>query len=234
MNKLNKFLLISTILIGSIQITKADVINAAPSATPGIPTNAQGTFANRPTSPVTGQQYLATDLSNTVIFYDGAKWKPISGNAVIAQMWGLSGTAIVTGTTAETNLATISLPAGFMSANGGLRTTLLSSTNAGTTNLKTVNARLSTSSGVSGSGFISLGNSSSSSTGSAIMIPFYNQNNTSVQRAIGTGIPSYGTSGVISMAVATASPIFINITGTLAVGTDSISLYGYSVEWMEP
>lgn len=74
-----------------------------------------GTWASRPVSPAAGQFYFATDLGTGILLvYTGSKWKPATGSGVLASVFRLG----VLTATAETNLASVLIPAGLLSADG--------------------------------------------------------------------------------------------------------------------
>lgn len=201
-----------------------------PAATPPSQT-ASGTFATKP-APSAGALYFATDLGThgVLLASDGTVWKPASGSAVIAQS-GVAAT--VTGVTIETALANIAVPAGLLSANGSLRVTCLFALS--TTTSDTTHIRFSASTGITGTSFLAAANSNTV-TASRTQIQISNLNSTSSQigQAAGLGAFSLGAQTLVTSAIATSSASFINITALPSNTTDTATLDGYTVEWLEP
>lgn len=94
-------------------------------------------WANLPTASLnTNKVFLVTDIGRGGSLWrsNGARWMPVGGSVVIAE----SGVASsVTGTIATTTLASITIPAALMGAEGQLRITTLWSVNANSANTKT-------------------------------------------------------------------------------------------------
>lgn len=99
------------------------------------------TWASRPdASTMTGLVIFVTDIGpiGTMFISNGSRWAPVGGSCVLAIN---QTTSAVTGTVDETNLASVTVPAGLMSANGQLEIfTLWSHTSSATT--RTVRIRL--------------------------------------------------------------------------------------------
>lgn len=135
--------------------------------------------------------------------------------------------ASVTGTTNETTLATILIPAGALGVNGSLRiTTLWSYTNSA--NNKTIQVKFG------GTAFFSAINTTTASYNDQTII-----RNRSVSTQVahlanaGNRLGSSGsapTTGAIDTAVAQT----VTITGTLASAGETITLEGYTVEILNP
>lgn len=206
-----------------------------PAATPPSQT-ASGTFANKPAASA-GALYLATDLGThgVLLISDGSVWKPATGSAVIAQV-GTSQTPL-TGTTSETNIVTLSVPAGLLSANGSLRVvcTWTVTNNADAKNL--IN-RFGTSANPTTGGNTAFLNYTGATSAISVRTFMQFTNRNSVSSQVGLQANNFGW-GASTLAVAagsqnTASATFLNINGTLGVGSDSITLEAYTVEWIEP
>lgn len=138
---------------------------------------------------------------------------------------GRSGAAIAhTGTTSETVLATINVPAGAMGAKGSLRVVALCScTNNG--NNKNLRFRLG---GIGGTAFY--GNAFAGVAGFRIETDIQNQNNAAVQIGGPSITGSFGTGSPIAGAVNTANSQDLVLTATLANSGDTLTLESYRVE----
>lgn len=152
-------------------------------------------------------------------------------NAAIARAWkAQSGVGTnVTGTTAETTLATLQLPAGALGPNGCVRVTLnLSHTN--NANVKTARIRLG---GVSGTAFLACGLVSQART--HVQLTIYNRNSQSAQiGSINSGNTSgfgQSTSNQTTGTIDTSVDQTIVISGELANAADTITLEGYLYEY---
>lgn len=132
---------------------------------------------------------------------------------------GTSAVAVpLTGGTAETALATISVPAGTMGANGLLRITAYwSYTNNG--NNKTFRARLG---GLAGTQFYSLVTTTALNT--RITLEIWNRNSAASQVGSQAGVALQ--TGTVNTALVQS----LVLTGQLANGADTIQLEGYTVE----
>lgn len=142
------------------------------------------------------------------------------GYYVLARSAGAA--AAHTGTTAETTLATVSVPAGAMGANGRLKiTSLWVFTGAGGT--RTYRCRLG------GTSFAASGQAST-------VISFFsiteiiNINSEAVQRGTPTGIPAGNSAAMTTGTVNTAAAQDLVLQMTLADAGDSATLLHYLVE----
>lgn len=134
----------------------------------------------------------------------------------------------VTGTTNETVLATVTIPAGAMGPNGVIRVTTISTNTALTGTNKTLRYRLG---GISGTLFCSSGNTTN--TASSLQRMIWNRNSESSQVGfISTSTGSYvtGTGALGTATVNTAVEQNFVITGLLADATETITLESYLVE----
>lgn len=137
----------------------------------------------------------------------------------------------LTGSTAETTLATIPIPAGAMGANGMLRVRP-KFTYTGNTNLKTLRVRFGGTSlwfGDNGSNASNIGS-----------LPFIDIHNRGVANSqIGTpgsvaGVNYQLAGAFLTAAVDTTAAQNLTITGQLANGSDTITLEAYTVEILNP
>lgn len=137
--------------------------------------------------------------------------------------------ASVTGTTTETTLATIPIPAGAMGANGSLRiTTLWSYTNSA--NTKTPRVTLG------GTAFFAPALSTTLTAQALTIIRNRNAMNSQVGWASGAGTLGIGSSGNanVTAAVDMSAAQNLLITGQLASAGETLTLEGYTVELLNP
>ena len=145
---------------------------------------------------------------------------------VVPDGWSSAVAVPLTGSTSETALATIAIPAGAMGANGILRITpLWSWTNNG--NTKTLRIRLG---GISGTIFYALATTTSASQRGQTQIANRGAQNSQISQPDTMG--AYGLSGTANKTgtIDTSAAQDLVITGQLGVGTDTITLESYLVE----
>lgn len=148
-------------------------------------------------------------------------------DAVLGTWHVLAASAVavpLTGTTDETALATIAIPAGAIGANGQLRITMhWSATNDASG--KTIRVRLG---GLAGTALWT-NNVTSSATA---RMQAYIANRNSAASQIGSNISAFSTSsgGIVTATVNTALAQDLVISGQHADGTDTMTLESYSVE----
>lgn len=139
--------------------------------------------------------------------------------------------ASVTGTTSETTLATIAIPAGAMGVNGSLRIRPKFSY-TGNTNLKTMRVRLG------GTSFWFADNGANASNiGSQPLIDIENRGaaNSQIGVAGGTaGVNLTITTAHLTGVVDTTAAQNLTITAQLANGADTATLEAYTVEILNP
>jgi hypothetical protein len=149
---------------------------------------------------------------------------PKSQGAILAQS-GVQ--ASLTGTLTETALATITIPANAMGANGSVRiTTLWSNNNSG--NIKTQRVRFSS---ISGTAILAA--NQTTNVYSKDVREFHNRNATNSQvysSATGTGGWGAGAGAVATMSEDTTAATTIVISGQLANTGDNMALEHYRVE----
>lgn len=194
-----------------------------------------GVFASKPGAPITGQQYLATDLGTAgiLIVYDGTKWKPATGSAIL-YLNGVQ-TTLHTGDTAETNLKALKIPAGLLSANGGLRINFLGAA-TGTTNTKTFNIRWTASSGsVSGNYLIHNLSASAAQLSFAGIRHIWARNATNSQIVPAFNSADSGASSGANTATAidTTADSYLNFNVVNANAGDASGYDAIQVEWVE-
>lgn len=148
------------------------------------------------------------------------------------QTLGMSAVAVnLTGTTSETAMATINLPAGIMGLNGQVRITTYW-TITGSANNKTLRTRFGTISGTAYSAQIQTAN-----TNLKIATVIANRNSASSQfgdDGNGSGGWAPSTAAWTTSAIDTSASTTIVISGQLALGSETITLEAYTCELMLP
>lgn len=129
----------------------------------------------------------------------------------------------VTGTTTETVLATIAIPAGIVGPNGRIRVTMGWSSAASTSH--TLRARLA------GTAMMTV---ASSSISYVLQNDIVNQNSQQSQVAIPIGVISSGATAQVTAAADMTQPQSLTITAQPGATTETVTLYWYSVEILNP
>lgn len=191
----------------------------------------QFTWANKPlaSSRNAGLVIRITDVGvapGILVVSDGTRWVPAS-----AQLLARSAVAAaLTGSTNETALATVTVPAGLMGVDGALHVyTTWATTNSA--NNKTLRVRFG---GAAGNAYMANVLTTSASFNDMRRI----RNRNSAASQVGTGSASasaYAAAGgaVTTSAVDTASAVDLVLSGQLATAAESISLENYEV-WITP
>jgi hypothetical protein len=150
----------------------------------------------------------------------------ISGDSV--QLLDMSGVQqTVTGTTAETTLASVNVPGGLMGENGAVRiTALFSYTNSA--NTKTLRVKWG-----AGNAFVS---GPTTSNAFLLSVVIYNRGTTGQQVSQPAGLAGTGTSTVdpAYASLDTSKDQTISFTGTLSNTSEQIKLESYIVEVIKP
>ena len=179
------------------------------------------TWANKPSVAPSGQIICVTDVGENGSLWrgNGTKWVRLSQ----ILFYDLTAAVALTGTTSETTLVTITIPAGLIGSKGEVKLyPLFSATN--NANNKTVRIKLGGSTGyfLQSSGYAQLSN----------LVIFRNFNSESVQK-VSSGLPAgLGSTGgsFTSLTIDTSAATTITITGQLAVGTDTLTLEDLFIE----
>ena len=158
--------------------------------------------------------------------------RPVAGGFIVA---ATQGQVSVTGTTSETNLASLRIPAGAMGRNGHIEVKALwSYTN--NTDAKTVLFRLGTASGIGGAA-LNVAPTLTSSATAQLMVVLRANNATNSQYAFpGSPAVPFGSTGAMApTSVDMTQDAYINLTGQLAVSTDTLTLvHAYAVVYPSP
>jgi len=179
------------------------------------------TWANKPSVAPLGQIICVTNVGENGSLWrgNGTKWVRLSQ----ILFYDLTAAVALTGTTLETTLVTITIPAGLIGSSGKVKLyPLWSVTN--NANNKTVRVKLGGSTGyfLQSSGYAQLSN----------LVIFRNFNSESVQKVssgMAAGLGST-TGAFTSLTIDTSAATTLTITGQLQVGTDTMTLEGLFVE----
>ena len=179
------------------------------------------TWANKPSVAPLGQIICITDIGENGSLWRGNGTKWVRMHSI--RYYDLTTAVALTGTTVETTLVTITIPAGLIGSKGKVKLyPLFSATN--NTNNKTVRIKLGGSTGyfLQSYSYAQLSN----------LVIFRNFNSESVQK-VSSGLPAgLGSTGgsFTSLTIDTSAATTITITGQLAVGTDTMTLEDLFVE----
>ena len=181
----------------------------------------QYTWANKPSVAPLGQIICVTDVGENGSLWrgNGTKWVRLHP----IKIFSLSAPVVLTGSTSGVTLATITIPAGLLGANGKLKIYPLWAT--------TNNANVKTLRAVFGGSACSTMTSQSSPNNSGLVI-IRNTNSESAQKTSSGLVAGIGSSfgSIASTAIDTTAATTITITGQLAVGTDTLTLEDLFVE----
>jgi len=179
------------------------------------------TWANKPSVAPLGQIICVTDVGENGSLWRGNGTKWVRLNPI--KIFSLSAPFSLTTSTSVVTLATITIPAGLLGANGKLKIYPLWST-TNNANQKTLRAIFS---GSTCSTMVS----QSVSNNSGLLI-IRNTNSESVQKCSSGLVAGIGSStgSIASTTVDTSAATTITITGQLAVGTDTMTLEDLFVE----
>jgi len=179
------------------------------------------TWANKPSVAPSGQIICITDVGENGSLWRGNGTKWVRLNPI--KIFSLSAPVSLTGSTSVVTLATITIPAGLMGANGKLKIYPLWAT-TNNANVKTLRATF-------GGSVCSTMTSQSVPNNSGLLI-IRNINSESVQKSSSGLVAGIGSSGgsISSPTVDTSAATNITITGQLAVGTDTMTLEDLFVE----
>ena len=179
------------------------------------------TWANKPSVAPSGQIICVTDIGE-----NGSLWRGNGTNWVRLnpiKIFSLSAPVSLTVTTLAVNLATITIPAGLLGANGKLKIYPLWST--------TNNANVKTLRAVFGGSACTTMTSQSVSNNSGLVI-IRNTNSESAQKTSSGLVAGIGSSfgSIASTTVDTTAATTLVISGQLAVGTDTLTLEDLFIE----
>ena len=179
------------------------------------------TWANKPSIAPSGQIICVTDVGENGSLWrgNGTKWVRLSQ----IHFYDLTAAVALTGTTVETTLATITIPAGLIGSKGKVKLYPLWST-TNNANLKTLRVKFPI------GAVYTAAASNTVHVGGLVIIR--NLGSESVQRVSSGILAGIGTSigSIASPTVDTSAATTITITGQLAVGTDTMTLEDLFIE----
>jgi len=179
------------------------------------------TWANKPSVAPNGQIICVTDVGENGSLWRGNDTKWVRLNPI--KIFSLSAPVSLTGSTGVVTLATITIPAGLLGANGKLKIYPLWAT-TNNVNQKTLRAILS------GSTCSTMVSQSVPNNSGLVIIR--NINSESVQKCSSGLVAGIGSStgSIASYTIDTTAATTITLTGQLAVGTDTLTLEDLFVE----
>ena len=179
------------------------------------------TWANKPSVAPLGQIICVTDIGENGSLWRGNGTKWVRLNPI--KVFSLSAPVVLTGSTSVVTLATITVPAGLMGANGKLKIYPLWST-TNNANVKTLRAIFS------GSTCTTMTSQSVPNNSGLVIIR--NTNSESAQKCSSGLVAGIGSSGgsIASITIDTTAATTLVISGQLAVGTDTLTLEDLFIE----
>jgi hypothetical protein len=151
---------------------------------------------------------------------------PGGGPSAAGLVVATTGPVSVTGNTVETNLAALKIPAGSMGPNGMVKLECLW-TYTNSANNKTMTVRLTSAAGATSGGAVGSAFVATASLAAQTLIIIRNNNSASSQ-TLWTPQPTapYASAGagLGTIAANTAADTYLNINGTLALGTETITM----------
>lgn len=179
------------------------------------------TWANKPSVAPLGQIICVTDVGENGILCRGNGTKWVRLNPI--KVFSLSAPVSLTGSTSVVTLATVTIPAGLLGANGKLKIYPLWST-TNNANIKTLRAIFS------GSTCTTMTSQSVPNNSGLVIIR--NTNSESAQKCSSGLVAGIGSSvgSIAVLAIDTTAATTITISGQLAVGTDTLTLEDLFVE----
>jgi len=179
------------------------------------------TWANKPSVAPLGQIICVTDVGENGSLWrgNGTKWVRLSQ----IHFYNLTAAVALTGTTSETTLLTVNIPASLIGASGKVKMyPLYSMTN--NANNKVLRVKLG--------GSMAFYAATSNSSHSSALVIIRNIGSESVQKSSTTVVSGLGNTGTAlnTLAIDTSVATTITITGQLTVGTDTMTLEGFFME----
>lgn len=179
------------------------------------------TWATKPSVAPLGQIICITDIGENGALFRGNGTKWVRLNPI--KVFSLSAPVSLTGSTSVVTLATITIPAGLLGANGKLKIYPLWAT-TNNANVKTLRANIG--------GVLCTTMTSQSVPNNSGLVIIRNINNEAAQKCSSGLVAGIGSSAgsIASPTVDTSAATTITITGQLAVGTDTLTLEDLFVE----
>jgi len=180
------------------------------------------TWANKPSVAPSGQIICVTDVGENGSLWRGNDTKWVRLNPI--KVFSLSAPVSLTGTTSATTLATITIPAGLIGANGKVKFYPLWS-NTNNANAKTLRVVLNGGTTVYTATIVN----SVHNSGLLILRNFNSETTQRMSSSMAAGLGST-TGSIASTTVDTTAATTITLTGQLAVGTDTLTLEDLFIE----
>jgi len=179
------------------------------------------TWANKPSVAPLGQIICITDVGENGSLWrgEGTKWVRLSQ----ILFYDLTAAVALTGTTVETTLVTITIPAGLIGSNGKVKMyPLYSMTN--NANNKSLRVKLG--------GSTAFSTVVSNSSQSSALVIIRNIGSESVQKSSTSVVSGLGNIGIAlaTLAIDTSVATTITVTGQLANSADTMTLEGFFME----
>ena len=182
----------------------------------------QYTWANKPTTATAGQTICITDVGENGSLWRGNGTKWVRLNPI--KIFSLSAPVVLKDTTSVVTLATITIPAGLMGANGKLKIYPLWS-NTNNANAKTLRVVLNGGTPV----YTATLQNNVHNSGLLILRNFNSETAQRMSSGMAAGLGST-TGSIAATTVDTTVPVTVTVTGQLAVGTDTLTLEDLFVE----
>ena len=179
------------------------------------------TWANKPAIAPLGQIICITDVGENGSLWRGEGTKWVRLNPI--KVFSLSAPVVLTGTTSATTLATITIPAGLLGANGKLKIYPLWAT-TNNANVKTLRVNIG--------GLLCTTMVSQNVPNNSGLVIIRNTNNEAAQKCSSGLVAGIGSStgSIAPLTIDTTAATTITITGQLAVGTDTLTLEDLFIE----
>lgn len=195
------------------------------------------TFANRPTASLMAGGIIKISNVGPAGSYwisNGTRWQPLGGSCLLAISQVASS---VTGTTSETNLASVAIPSGMMSANGQLEVFVLwSYTNSANTKAPRMRFGFDYDP-LGGNIFYNPSITTTNTLQSFMILKNNNAQNAQLGFANNTGSGyATSTSSIVTSSWNTASTSYttgLHFNGALGSAADTLTLEGYSITYVE-
>ena len=179
------------------------------------------TWANKPSVAPLGQVICITDVGENGSLWrgNGTKWVRLHS----IKFYDLSAAVVLTGTTLGTTLATITIPAGLIGANGKVKFYPLWS-NTNNANIKTLRVVLN--------GATTYTAVSSNSVHNSGLLILRNFNSETAQRMSSGMVAGLGstTGSIAATTIDTTTPVTVTVTGQLSNSYDTMTLEGLFLE----
>ena len=186
------------------------------------PEISQYTWANKPSVAPLGQIICVTDIGENGSLWRGNGTKWVRLNPI--KIFSLSAPVVLTGTTTATTLATITIPAGLIGANGKVKFYPLWS-NTNNANAKTLRVVLNSWTIVYTATIVN----SVHNSGLLILRNFNSETAQRMSSGMAAGLGS-STGSIAAPTVDTTVPVTVTVTGQLANSADTMTLEGLFLE----